>query len=229
MSNIDLRDTRVSTATAGELDALYSNLLLGLHAASQPLTLLRAGLWDESVRTMTEAEMREFLEHSASAVERLCLFFNLTRELVNAECTPAQTSHFDLLSSLRELCDESAADFARDEKCLQFSIATAGCEAIGDRAGTVKALATVLDMVRSLSRPGDRICLQALPTDAHIEVVLSNAALRPAALDAEVSLTLAVTNSVLKKQRAMLSYELNPFCLRMRFKQAPQWIWSTPE
>ena len=226
MNNDDLKVMQNTLEAPAELDALYTNLLLGLHAVSQPLTILRAGLWSEGVQNMTEAELREFLEHSASAVERLCIFFNLTRELVNAECTPAQSSRFDLMATLRELCGHSEPAFERDGKHFRYSLPETPCEACGDRARTVKALATVLDMVRSLSRLGDNISLSMLPADSHIQVVLSNADLRLSALDAEVSLTLAVTKSVLKKQRASLSFELNPFCLRMRFKQARQLIWS---
>lgn len=210
-----------------ELDSLYSNLLLGLHAASQPLTILRAGLWREGVQTMTEPELREFLEHSVSAVERLCVFFNLTRELVHAECAPAQTSHFDLISTLHELCEASRPDFERDGQHFQFALPNAECQAIGERAWTVKAFASVLDMVRSLSCPGHNICLCVISNESHIQVEIDNSNLCVKTLNAEISLTLAVTESVLKKQHAVLSYELNPFCMRLQFKQAHQTIWST--
>ena len=202
-----------------ERDDLYANVLMGLHAVSQPLTMLRASFWSEGLQAMTDAELREFVQCSAFEVERACALFDLTRELVNTECLQVNVSLCDLIAILRELSERAIPEYERDGISLRVLLPSGAPPIICDRVRTYKACATALALTRRVSRAGDTVLLSATASNDHMEIVLKNAALGPVALDAEAQLALALTKLVLKKQAASLTCESDPFCVSLKFKQ----------
>jgi hypothetical protein len=205
-----------------ELESLFSNLSMGIHAASQPLTVLRAGLWPDSVVNMTQEELREFIGHSASAVERVCAAFNLTRELLNSQRIRACYASSDLVPIMREVAREFELNFGPRGVSLDTDSLDAPLWAVADGLNIRKALENVLAVAGSLSIPGDNLEMLAWAADGEIKLTVSNAEPRCSALNAEQTLALAVADTVLSKQNCMTMFTMKPFCFQIRFKGIDQ-------
>lgn len=209
-------------APEGPADAeqLHANVLMGLHAASQPLTLLRAVLWPEGLHQLTPSELRETAEASAAAVERTCVLFDLIRELVIAEGIPTSWTQFDLAATLEEIEARFTPDFDSAGIDFEVSFDSHLLSALGDPALAFRAIALALKIAKSLPDPGRRIGLSVLNTDSQHHVVIQTANVTTRVPEAETALSLALLGTLLRKQKAVCTYELNPFHLRMRFGQA---------
>lgn len=202
-----------------DLEQLYANVLMGLHAASQPLTVLRSVLWPESVRGLTASELRELAETSSAAVERTCVLFNLTRELLHAESIRIIRNQFDAAATLREIEARFKTEFERAGIAFEVSLGCGLSAAVGDAELATQALATTLEIARSVSAPGSRVFLSAFEADSDTHIVVHTAnGILPSA-EAESVLSLALVGSLLRKQNGAFTYALNPFQARMRFKR----------
>jgi len=70
------------SASRSSSEILSSNLSKGLHAAAQPLTILRAGLAMGLASPLSLGELRELAASSYVEVERVCCLFDYLQQLV---------------------------------------------------------------------------------------------------------------------------------------------------
>lgn len=209
-----------SNKGAAELEGLYRDIAMGLHTASQPLTVLRAGLSPKMVQVLTPSELREFAETSAAAVEQACLFFDLTRELVNTAAIEGCSIQFDIAAIIKSVAERSGSELEHSGVSLEISIQNRLPEALGDKALASKAIAIALRAASLSSRAGQVIAVTACGTETHVELWICSSCCNPNTPKAETLLQLSLLRAILKKQYASFSYELSPFQLRMAFKRA---------
>lgn len=216
------RSDTVGMPAAGspeDVKLLYADVAMGLHAASQPLTVLRAGLCPKNIQVMTRAELLEFAETCAEAVEQTCLLFNLIRELVDTDAMRGGVHPIDLNSVLHEIRESYKPDFEEDGIELRCSCDAPAAAVLGHRFLTLRALTIALHLVRSVSVRGDRVVVRGRDAGSVYEIAVeANNGLR--APNADVSLNLSLMRSVLRRQEATFTYEPDPFYLRLQLKQA---------
>src|SRR5664279_2704282 len=82
---VDTNKTMESPLERSSSEVLCLSLLQGLHAAAQPLTILRASLGDDQTARMGIDELRELAVICATEVERVCGLFSILKQLVSVE------------------------------------------------------------------------------------------------------------------------------------------------
>src|ERR1035438_6254110 len=113
---ISERECGSSSAVRSASEILCSNLSLGLHAAAQPLTILRASLSNPDTDQMSAEELRELTATSAIEVERVCKLFSYLRELVRAENDKPHLSSTPILALLTDAVDGVKLLYEQDGK-----------------------------------------------------------------------------------------------------------------
>ncbi|MFP5277583.1 MAG: hypothetical protein ACLGPM_10735 [Acidobacteriota bacterium] len=208
-----------AAASPGNTELLYGDVAMGLHAASQPLTVLRAGLCPKNVQALTRAELLEFAETCAEAVERTCLLFNLTRELVNTEGMDVEIHPYNLNVALQEIEERCTRDFQESGLKLRCCFENAPAPVLGSRFLTSRALTIALHLIRSFLKRGDGAVLRGRGAGSSYEIVVEASSGLPGN-SADTELHLAVMKSLLRKQQATFTCAADPFRLRVQLKHA---------
>ena len=81
----NLGEPEESPALRSASERLCLNLSRGLHAAAQPLAILRASLGASQTDRLSLFELRELAANSAAEVERVCTLFSALQQLVSIE------------------------------------------------------------------------------------------------------------------------------------------------
>jgi signal transduction histidine kinase len=202
-------------------ETLCSNLSKGMHAAAQPLTILRASF--DSIRTdrMSAGELRELVASSTMEVERVCKLFSYLQQLVSAASVKPELSKTQIQPLLARVTDGVELLFAKDGMHLR-SIASDPCpQVLINPARTLQALSSILLVAHALSQPQDTIELIASSSSSNaLRVVVQNVHLYVDALNAEQSLNMALAEANIRSQQASLSWSLQPFSVQIELKCA---------
>ncbi len=202
-------------------EALCFNLSQCIHAAAQPLAILRASLGNGRVDRMSPEELRELAASSAAEVERLCTLFSCLQQLVSTESTKPQLSETSILPLLAHVADGVNLLFKEDEILLR-SIVSDDCQPVLiDKARTLQALSTILLIAHAVSRPRDTVELIASSSSNAVRVVVQNLTSYVDAMNAETSLSMAFAEANIRSQQADFSWSLKPFSVQMELQGAP--------
>jgi hypothetical protein len=203
-------------------ETLCLNLARGLHAAAQPLAILRAGLDKSYIDTMNAQELRELAASSALEVERVCSLFSWLRQLVSVESIKPHLAETPLPPLLANAADGVNLLFERDGMTLRSTM-PAGCSQVFiSRERTLQALSSVLLVAHSVSHPRDTIDLTASSPSSHAaRIVVQNTHSYVDALNAEQSFCMALAETNMRSQEASLSWSLRPFGVQIELPQAP--------
>lgn len=202
-------------------EALCVHLSKGIHAAAQPLTVLRASLDCIQTDGMSHGELRELVASSALEVERVCTLFTFMQQIVNVMSIKPELSEISLQPLLAHVADGVELLFAEGGMLLR-SIASDTClPVLIDPARTRQALSSVLLIAHALSKPLDTIELIASSTSyGVVRVVVQNVHAYVDAMNAEQSLNMALAEANIRSQQASLSWSLQPFSVQIELKYA---------
>jgi len=211
-----------SPAVRSTSELLCSNLSQGLHAAAQPLTILRASLSNPDTDRMSAGELRELAAISAVEVERVCKLFNYLRELVRAENTKPHLSSTPILAFLAHVVD-GVRLLCEEDGILLNSIVPDACQPVFiDRERTLQALSSVLLIAYGASQAKDTVeVIVTSPTLNTVQIVVQNPNSRVEAINSEARLNLALAEANIRSQQANFSWSLEPFCVRIELPSAP--------
>lgn len=192
-----------------------------MHAAAQPLAVLRASL--DSIHTdgMSRGELQELVACSTMEVERVCKLFSFLQQLVSAASVKPELSETPILPLLARATDGVELLFVKDGMFLH-SIAPDTClPAHINPARTLQALSSVLIVAHALSQPHDTIELIAsYPSSNALRIVVQNVNSYVDAMNAEQSLNMALAEANIRSQQASLSWSLQPFIVQIELKCA---------
>jgi hypothetical protein len=202
-------------------EILCMNLSKGMHAAAQPLTILRASLDNIHTDGMSTGELRELVASSTMEVERVCKLFSTLQQLVSAVSVKPELSEIPILPLLTRVTDGVELLFVQDGMFLR-SIASDPCPPVLiNPARTLQALSSVLLVAHALSQPQDTIELIASASSSNaVRVVVQNVHSYVDALNAEQSLNMALAEASIRSQQANLSWSLQPFSVQIEFEYA---------
>lgn len=202
-------------------ESLCMNLSKSIHAAAQPLTVLRASF--DSIHTdgMSAGELRELVASSTMEVERVCTLFTFMQQLVSVMSSKPELSETSLLPLLAHVADGFELLFAEGGMILR-SIASDTClPVLIDPARTHQALSSVLLVAHAVSQPQDTIELIASSTSSGVvRIVVQNVHSYVDAMNAEQSLNMALAEANIRSQQASLSWTLRPFSVQIELEYA---------
>ena len=213
------RGTSGESSSASEI--LCSHLAQGIHAAAQPLTVLRASLSKCNTDRMNSDELRELTASSAVQVQRVCTFFSGLQQLVMAESTKPQLSPTPILPLLAYAVEGIDLVFQRNGITFSSVLPDTCPPVLINRALTLQALSTVFLVVYGLSGVQDTVELITSSSANAVQIVVRNLHLPAAVINPEASLSLAVAEANMRSQQAGLSLSLQPFTVRIDLPKAP--------
>jgi hypothetical protein len=203
------------------LETLCSILSKGLHAAAQPLTILRASLDKGQIDGMSIGDLHELATSSAVEVERVCRLFSSLKELVDVEGVKPQLSEIAIMPVLADLADGFDRLFEKDGMFLSVMVPD-NCQPVRiDKARTVRALSIVLLIAHGLSRAKETVELIVSSSSASmVRLVVRNLDSTLEAFSAEVTLTMALADANIRSQGALFSWGLRPFRVQIDLQNA---------
>jgi signal transduction histidine kinase len=190
-------------------DSLCSNLSHGLHAAAQPLTILRASLSNTDEMTLTE--LRLLAANSAKEVERICTLFSYMQQLVINESVEPRIAEAEIVSLMDDVTDGLELLFRESEMALKIVLPDVCNTVVIDSVRTRQALSSVMLIAHAISHKGDTIELTATSSSHSVQIVVANSQRNPSILNAEARLSMALAETNIQNQRGSFKYDLNPF------------------
>jgi hypothetical protein len=182
------KPTELSISRAAS-KAFCWNLSQGLHAAAQPLTILRAGLGNARLGGMSNEEIIE-------------------PELIATPILP-------LLAHAAEGVDLL---FKQSGVSLRTTVPDCIQPVLINRLKTLEVLSSLLLIAQATSRSGDAVeFIAASESSAAVRVVIRNLNAHVADLNMEASLGLALAEANVRSQRASLDWSLQPFTVEIVF------------
>ena len=207
-------------SAAGVSETLCSQLLQGMHAAAQPLTILLASLGTANTGRMSTAELRELSDSSAAQVQAVCTLFRYLQELLLAQSTKAHLCPTSILPLLAHVVDGVELLFRKAGVSLSTSLPDSCQLVLIDRARTIQALTSVLLIVHALSSARDTVELILTSTPATVQIVIRNLHSPVQGINAEGSLSMALAETNMRSQQAGFSLSLQPFHVEIELQKA---------
>jgi hypothetical protein len=200
--------------------AFCANLLQAIHAAAQPLTILRAGLGNSEADQISLEALRELTTHSAAEVERLCLFFSYIQQFVITESFPPHLAVAELPPLLEHVVDGVGLLFETSGMHLTIELPGACPSVLIDSARTPQALSSVLLLAHSLSRSQDTVQLLVSWSASEVKLIVENQNACVKSFNAEENLSIALAESNIRSQKGTFSYTTNPFRVQIQLATA---------
>jgi hypothetical protein len=210
-----------SSESSSASETLCSNLAQGIHAAAQPLTVLRASLSKCHTDRMNSDELRELTASSAVQVQRVCTLFSCLQQLVMAESITPQISPTPILPLLAYAVDGVNLVFQQNGITLSSVVPDTCPPVLINRTCTLQALSRVLLVVYGLSGVQDTVELITSSSADEVQIVVRNLHLSVAVINPEASLSLAVAEANMRSQQAGFSLSLQPFTVCIGLPKAP--------
>jgi hypothetical protein len=199
----------------------WSNLSRGIHAAAQPLTILRASLGKEQTDRMSLIELRELAASSAREVERVCIYFSFLQQFVISESVKPQLSPMPIEPLVAYATDGVKLLFGRDGMFLTSMVEDSCRPVLVNRARTLQALSSVLLVAHGVSHVQDTIEVIASSSSPHgVKIVVRNANSGIEAINEEARLSMALAEANMRSQQSTLSWSLKPFGVQIELHEA---------
>ena len=207
------------SASRSSSEILSSNLSKGLHAAAQPLTILRASLGIGLARSLSLSELRELAASSYVEVERVCCLFDYLQQLVIVASTKPSLTAAPILPLVADAAEGVSILFEHDGMVLSSQLPDACDPVLIDSVRTLRALSSVLLIVHGLSYARDIVeLIVSSSTPNSIRIIVRNQNLYVAALSEEASLSMAIADANIRSQHAGFSWNLKPFSVEIEFQ-----------
>jgi len=201
---IDSLQQKLSTT-----DSLCSNLSHGLHAAAQPLTILRASLSDTDDMTLTEFQL--LAANSAKEVERICSLFSYMQQLVTNESVKPRLAETEIISLIDDVTDGLDLLFRESQMALKIALPNVCDTVVIDTVRTRQALSSVMLIAHAISDKGDTIEVTVTSSSHFVQITIANSQRSPSILNAETRLSMGLAEANIQNQQGVFQYDLNPF------------------
>ena len=205
----------------GAASALHSHLALGLHAFAQPLAILRAKLYLESISRLDATELHELAIDSAGQVERLCTLFNYLQEIVLAETSEAQLAEVSVSEVLEHVVDGVELWFQDAGLILEAALIDSRLSVLADKVKLSEAITSLALLAHGLSKPRETILVSVIRGAACTKISIANKDAGLPTLSAEARLALALVETKLRKQNGTFSYSTQPLEMHVCVPNAP--------
>lgn len=198
-----------------EFPPLIRTLMQGLHAAAQPLTVLRVRLDEEYAQTLGVDELRRIVTESVPPVDRLCSLVGAMQQLLTIESLPPFRNRVDAAALLRGAVDGVQLLYLDAGILLAPELPSGVAEMEIDGKRLEQAVTTALFLTRTLVAEGDIVRVQGQCDEQGLAVTLRTPGRSLEKLTADNHLSLAILESALRTQGGSATWELDPFELRM--------------
>jgi len=216
---VEARRARPLSAPEVALGHFCSNLSLGLHALAQPLTIVRASLFDGYTDRMSRGELLQLAGTLSLEVERVCSIFSCLQQLVHIEGIKPRLGAIAILPLLVDAVDAVELLFKKSGVVLSSVLPDSCSSVLANKERTLEALSSVILVAHALSSAGETVELIVTPYSKAIQVVIQNINVEAKALSAQASLSLACAGANLLSQQAKFSWRLEPFRVEICFNQ----------
>jgi len=193
----------------------YADIIEGLHAIAQPLTILRAAMEVLALPERAAIDQRRYLDISTKQVERTCNLFSCLQDLVAAKLNEAQAVRFDLWEVLSPMIEDRRASLQASGIGIVVARHEPEEPVVGDVERTEQAVAEVLKMAESLSSRGDVIELHASRAHGFCELTLQNTRGHGKRMSSPDRLGLSLAAMNIVSQRGRYRFEEDPFCVSL--------------
>lgn len=160
---------------AAGTEKFHADLMNGLHAVAQPLTVLRAAIEILARPEGVGVDRKRYLEISATQVARTCDLFSCVRELVTSSVSEARQAWFDMSELLTPVIEEYRGRLQTAGVGLAVMIHEPRQPVFGDAERTEQAFLALLKTSASLSSRGDVIELRSTHAQGFLELTVLNA------------------------------------------------------
>ena len=202
-------------------DALCKDLVQGLHAASQPLTILRASLTSPDIAGKAPEDLQRLLKQSAKEVERLCLLFSYLQQFVLTESIPAESEIEDVPRLLMHAVEGVDVLFAEAGVGLaMYDIERLPRFSLLDSSRFEQALSAILLVVLDKATRGDEVGVARSQHGTSVQIYLRQApaaTAATAAMAADARLSMALAAASLRSQGSELTWQEHPFTAQIAF------------
>lgn len=203
-----------------ESDPFRSNLSLGLHAAAQPLAILRSWFDPLYNADMSGDDLRHMVDTSAEHIDRLCTLFGYLQQLVAAESLEPKLWPVEVHPFVADVVDGIELWFQTSGISL-FADVSATCGlALIDSSKMQQVLSTVLMVAHGLSARGDQVELSAKPSTESIKITIRNSNSTAETLSSEGALGFAAAEAATRRQNGNFTYTLNPLVVSINIPKA---------
>lgn len=189
----------------------YADLVNGLHAMAQPLTILRSAIEVLALPQAAAIDQRRYLEISAKQVARTCGMFASLQDLVEVRIIEAQQARFDLWELLSPLVEDQRRLFLTAGIGIAAARSGPWAASWGDAGRTEQALLALLKTAGSVSASGDVIELRAELADGFVELTLENTRKHGKRIDSSDRLSLSVAEANILSQNGRYAVIEDPF------------------
>lgn len=199
------------------LEVLQCSLGEYLHAAAQPLTILRTRFDASFIEQMTEAQLRESVLCSGAQIEDLCAMISQMRHLLEMTRSQPLCTSFDLRSMLECVLADTTLLAFENRLSLQSNTSEVTVQVCADRGKVQQALSLALLSTCEYSKPHETVTLNAVVTEDGVGVTVFNP---DTVLHPRQRLLLAMVEANLRLQGGALHITPNPFLLRLDLPRA---------
>jgi len=213
---IRLPETKASFAPPSPLEHLCRDLIDGMHAASQPLTILRASLGSPDVARQSVEDLRKLLRQSSREVERLCVLFHYMQQFVTVQSMKADPEIEDLAGLLSHTLEGVDLLFAKAGVALTRKQAEEATPSVlVDSSRLEQALSAILLVALGVAQRGDEVLIETRTQGDIVEITVDSILAAPADLVADARLRLALAAANLRSQSANMTWSDKPFAVQI--------------
>ena len=159
----------VSSSPEVQLSSFSTDLLLGMHAMAQPLTLLQSHFYLAQAG-IVGSQSKQLTLYAAAGAEHLCLLFRLMQELMLVQSVAANSSAISLELVIASLREDAEAIFAGTGARLAVESGWPQALAI-DPARTRQALISMVHMLKEEAPPRSVVSCQVTQAGAWIDLL----------------------------------------------------------
>lgn len=189
----------------------HADLLNGLHAVAQPLTVLRAAIEILSRPAGAAIDHQRYLEISASQVARTCDLFSCIRELVTSTLLEARRGKFDLWEALEPKIEDHRSNLQSSGVGVVVMRSDAWGPVFGDAERAEQAFCAVLKTAAGLASRGDVIEVRTSCSKGFAELTLLNTRGHGRQLNASERLNLSLAEVSIFSQQGRCRFTEDPF------------------
>jgi hypothetical protein len=188
------------------------DLLNGLHALAQPLSVLRAASEVLALPRLQGADQQKYIQTWCEQVERACLLFSEVQDMVAARLVAADRVRFDLWELLNPMIDQQRTLLHNSGVGIAVTNTAQRLPLCGDAERTANALQAVLRMASVTAARGDVIELHTSSDPVFLQLRFQNSRRhgRKMSSSDKLSLSLAVAN--ITSQHGTYDFAEDPFC-----------------
>ena len=193
------------------VDAFCGDLIEGMHAMSQPLTILRGSFGATDVAGQSIEDLRKLVRRSAREVERVCVLFNYLRQFVEIERLEAEPEIQDLSRLLGHAVE--GVDLLFVEAGVGLNLEQPGGtipNVLIDGSRLEQAVCGILLGILGLAGRGNQVVVTTTAQNGFVRITFSTSLVPVGPLVAETKLSMALAAANLRSQGGNMTWRDEP-------------------